>query len=263
MPRRLLQVMWVLLALPLATQAIEPIRVVIYDHHARGTGPAGLTKILNEEAGFSPRWATAEQIRTGALHDAEVVIFPGGSGSGQAARLEESGRDEVRRFVRQGGGYLGICAGAYLASSQYDWSLHLLNARVIDRKHWARGKGLVKLSLSKAGRELLATPLDEVEVIYAQGPLLAPAIEADLPPYTPLALYETGIAKKEAPEGIMPGTTAIAKGNFGEGRVLCFSPHPEKEAGPHGFIEAGVRWASGRVMTSKEQKPEPVSPVTP
>jgi hypothetical protein len=43
------------------------------------------------------------------------------------------------------------------------------------------------------------------------------------------------------------GTHAIVRAEYGRGRVICYSPHPEKAAGPHPFIEAGVRWAAGSV----------------
>lgn len=43
----------------------------------------------------------------------------------------------------------------------------------------------------------------------------------------------------------MPGTTAIAAGRYGEGRVLCFSPHPEKSEATPEVLARGVRWAAG------------------
>ncbi|MFM9148181.1 MAG: BPL-N domain-containing protein [Verrucomicrobiota bacterium] len=39
-------------------------------------------------------------------------MFTGGSGSAEAEGLGVAGREEVRKFVREGGGYVGICAGA-------------------------------------------------------------------------------------------------------------------------------------------------------
>lgn len=235
--------------------ADDLVSVVIYDHTGNTQSPTNLSRILTPEAGFALRRATAEQIRNGMLDGADVVIFPGGSGSKQSANLEALGRLKVQNFVRKGGGYVGICAGAYLASAEYPWSLHIINTRVLDRKHWARGKGVVTLSLSKAGREMFTESRAEVTVKYAQGPLLAPAIDGELSAYTPLALYESEIAEKGAPSGIMVGTTAIAAGEFGAGRVLCFSPHPEKGEGPHKFISAGVRWTSGQ-NTSKSKSSE-------
>lgn len=226
----------------------EPfLSVAIYDHSGKpeATGPTNLERLLTPDAGFQANRVSAEEIRGGVLATADVVIFPGGSGSAQSKRLEAVGREAVKQFVRDGGGYVGICAGSYLASAEYDWSLHLIRTRVLDRKHWARGKGVVTLSLSEEGRAILGADTASAEVMYAQGPLLAPAVEPGLSPYVALALYESEIAKKGAPEGVMVGTTAIAAGDFGSGRVLCFSPHPEKDHGPHGFIPAGVRWAAG------------------
>jgi putative intracellular protease/amidase len=224
--------------------ADEAIRLAIYDRTGESKGPTTLAKLLTQEKGFDVTRVSGEAIRDGALRDADVVIFPGGSGSSQAKHLEEVGSEEVRRFVRDGGGYVGICAGSYLASAEYPWSLRLINTRVIDRKHWARGTGAVTLSLSSEGRKVLNEPTDRVEVYYGQGPLLAPAIDPELPPYTPLAVYESEIAKNDAPSGVMAGTTAIAAAPFSKGRVLCISPHPEKTGGPNHMIEAAVRWVA-------------------
>lgn len=235
----------IVLGLALSALADGVINVAIYDRTGESKGADNLAGILTKEKGFEIARVTGEEIRNGAIRGMDVVIFPGGSGSKQSAHLEEAGREEVRRFVREGGGYVGICAGAYLASAEYPWSLHLINTRVIDRKHWARGTGVVSLSLSTRGREILHEANDTVEVYYGQGPLLAPAIDPELPAYTPLAVYESEIAEKDAPSGVMVGTTAIASAPFGKGRVLVISPHPEKSSGPNHFIDATVRWVAG------------------
>lgn len=39
----------------------------------------------------------------------------------------------------------------------------------------------------------------------------------------------------------MKGTTAIARGQFGKGRVICFSPHPEVTRGLEHFIQLAIR----------------------
>jgi glutamine amidotransferase-like uncharacterized protein len=223
------------------------IRVAIYDH-SEGTakGPNNLLRFLTSEAGFACRRVTPDDIREGALRDSDVLIMPGGSGSLQAKKLEAAGRDEIRRFVKEGGGYVGICAGSYLASSHYDWSLGLINARVWDRVHWARGQGNVTLGLTAPGRELLHAAGDQVEVYYGQGPLLVPDNNPDLPGYQVLARYETEVARKGAPEEAMTGTHAIIRSKFGAGRVICFSPHPEANGGPNLLMLSGVRWAGTR-----------------
>src|SRR5439155_12616093 len=126
---------------------------------------------------------TAADIRAGRLQDADVLVQPGGSGSKQAETLQPEGREAIRQFVKNGGGYVGICAGAYLASADYSWSLHILNAKVIDRAHWARGYGPVKMRLSAEAMKRFGIDKEIVAVEYHQGPLLAPGSEEGLAPF--------------------------------------------------------------------------------
>lgn len=236
---------------PAATESaepkLEPVRVALYDHVESDRRQRMLEGILTEERGFVCQRVRPEDIRSGVLDEVDVLIMPGGSGSAQARNLEDAGREAVRKFVRNGGSYVGICAGSYLASNDYTWSLGLINARVLDRKHWARGTGPVRLIVTPTGKETLAVETPVVEdVHYGQGPLLAPGASTDLPPYETVAIYATEIAKKGAPSGVMVGTTAIARTRFGKGRVICFSPHCEVKDGPNHLFLEGVRWASAR-----------------
>jgi hypothetical protein len=246
------------LAFSLSAFAGDVVRVAIYDHSdGSAGGPKNLLRILTEETGFRCVRVSPQEIRDGALKEADVLIVPGGSGSLQAKNLEESGREIVKDFVRNGGGYVGICAGSYLASSHYDWSLHLINAQVFDREHWARGTGDVVLKFTQPGKEAFGKTQEEIGVYYGQGPLLVPDNKTDLPAYEPLALYASEIAKKGAPTGVMIGTTALARATYGEGRVLCISCHPEKTGGPNELIPIGVGWAAGRELTEIELAPAP------
>ncbi|WP_417732841.1 BPL-N domain-containing protein [Rosistilla oblonga] len=223
------------------------IRVAIYDHSdGSANGPKNLKRILVRDAGFDAVRVTPEEIQKGILEKFDVLIMPGGSGSKQAEKLGEEGRAVVKSFVRSGGGYVGICAGSYLASSQYTWSLGIVNARVWDRSHWARGTGTVSLGLSPSGRKVLKSKASELDVYYGQGPLLIPHDNPELPGYEVLATYETEIAKKGAPVGAMVGTHAIVRTMFHDGRVLCFSPHPESSGGPNSIMVEGIRWAGSK-----------------
>jgi glutamine amidotransferase-like uncharacterized protein len=223
----------------------KTIRVAIYaDAGASKTGSPQLKASLPKEKGFELELVTAEQIRGGALDEFDVLIHPGGSGSKQGNTLGVEGREKVKKFVEGGGGFIGICAGAYLASAQYPWSLGLLDAQVVDTEHWARGTGEVKLKITREGKDALETDEELCPIYYGQGPLLAPAGKDDINDYELLASYETEIAKKGAPTGVMKGTTAIARAKYGKGRVQCFSPHPEKTPGLEPFVQAAVRWVA-------------------
>ncbi|MEM9365207.1 MAG: BPL-N domain-containing protein [Planctomycetota bacterium] len=183
---------------------------------------------------------SAQDICEGQLSEIDVLIHPGGTGGGQGRHLGEQGREEIRRFVRRGGGYLGICAGAYLASSHYEWSLHILDAAVLDTQHWDRGTGVVEIELTEKGKKLLDSNGSRLKIFYGQGPLLAPGERPDLDDYATIARFKTEIEKNGAPEGVMIDATAIASGRYGNGKVFCFSPHPELTTGLGHLVQSAI-----------------------
>jgi hypothetical protein len=230
------------------------IRVAIYEDDGGGeTGVVNVEKSLSDTSQFITSRVDAAKIRSGILRSFDVVVQAGGRGSKQAAALQSAGVDSIREFVGTGGGYLGICAGAYLSTVQYPWSLGILNADVVDRDHWNRGSGMVRIRLTEAGRKFFGTTdTNSFEVQYGQGPLLTQSDRPGLHPYNELAVYETEIAENGALEGAMPGTTAMASGEFGLGRVVAVSPHPEKSEKLRPMISAMVKWLAVRRDESGE-----------
>jgi glutamine amidotransferase-like uncharacterized protein len=221
------------------------IRVAIFaDEGVTKSGITRVEKALPELQGFEVKTISFEPIRSVSLKKFDVLIHPGGSASAQAKTLGDDGRAAVKKFVDEGGGFVGICAGAYLASSQYDWSLHLLDARVIDGAHWARGEGSVQLRLSSAGKSALHSEKETCSIHFENGPLLGPIKGGKDKAFESLATFDTEIATNGASPGVMKGTTAIARGSYGKGRVICFSPHPEKTPGREPLLQEAVRWAA-------------------
>jgi glutamine amidotransferase-like uncharacterized protein len=234
---------------PLAGDASKRTgKIAIGVYLDKGAGPSAndLLRALGKFDQVSVTKLTAEQIRSGGLAGLDILMQPGGSGGEQGRNLDEPGREKIRGFVREGGGFIGICARAYLATAQYPWSLNILDAKVIDTKHWKRGVGTVDIQLTPAGREILRTPNQKLPIHYANGPLLAPANRPEIDNYEEMANFKTEMAKNGAPEGVMTGTTAIARGRFGQGRVICFSPHPEMTAGLDVFVEDAIEHANRR-----------------
>jgi hypothetical protein len=77
------------------------------------------------DLGFSFDLLTVADVRKGNLDSYRFVVVPGGWASLKSAALAVTGRQELRRYVEQGGGYLGICGGAGLAL-QVDEGLGLI-----------------------------------------------------------------------------------------------------------------------------------------
>lgn len=227
--------------LPVETKTL---RIALYQGPGTGgDGPPDLMKQLNPtNAATSLVQVTPEQIRAGVLTNFDVVIFAGGSGSEEARAIGEDGRAQVENFVAAGGGYIGICAGAYLATSGYPWSLHIINARTLSPK-WKRGRAVVKMELTPGGEKILGGPA-KVDVLYHQGPIVGPANANDLPAYEPLAYFRTEIASNNTPAGIMINSPAVFAGQFKQGKVICISPHPEQTTGLEYLVPNAVNWVA-------------------
>ncbi len=222
-----------------------PLRIAIYD--AGGTGGSGvrlLEAIFAKTAGTLVRRLGPPEIQSGALGQFDLVVFPGGSGSRQAAAIEMQGREAVRKFVEAGGGYLGVCAGSYLAASNYSWSLGIVDAKTVDTKNgrWRRGEGNVKMEFTPRGRELLGNFQGEVDVRYANGPIFAPAGLERLSDFETLAHFRSEFSKNGATPGVMVDSPAILCGKMGKGRVICISPHPESSDALHEVLQRAATW---------------------
>lgn len=224
----------------------KPIRVALYDAEgSTGKGVPRVKELLGKEKDVELVVFKPEDIRAGKLAGFHVVMFTGGSGSKQAEAIGEDGRAKVREFVEAGGGYIGICAGAYLACSGFSWGVKVLDAKTASPK-WRRGEGNVKLELTERGREVFGAPTGQFDVRYVNGPILVPANVELLPDFEPLAFFRTELAKNDTPVGLMVNSPAIVGGNCGKGRVLVSSPHPEQTPGLEHFVPRAVRWVAVR-----------------
>lgn len=236
--------------------AHKALRVAVYE----GPGSPGgehhqpIKDALSKDPNLDVTVVSPEDIQGGKLTGFDVLVQPGGSGGAQGRALGPVGRDAIRAFVKAGGGYVGICGGSYLASDSYDWSLGIINTMVVDRAHWNRGHGPVKIALTSGGKSLLGAAFDTLPIIYWQGPLMAPKNDPNLPPYTELATFQTEIVKNGASPGVMLGTTAIASAPYGEGRVVVFSPHPEKTVGEASLIHHAIVWAAAARLSVASAK---------
>jgi len=76
---------------------------------------------IAEGAGFQVRYVGPKEIDPAIFHGASVWLQPGGRVYQQNIAMEPELKQNIFRFVQRGGGYLGFCAGALLASQSYGW----------------------------------------------------------------------------------------------------------------------------------------------
>lgn len=221
--------------------------------------------LLSADSGLRADRISTEVLLTSRLHEYDVIVFPGGSGSAQASLLGTSGGDSITQFVKRGKGVVAICAGGYLVVEGWGpatRAIELVNARLWDSNNgrWARGEQFVTVQLLRpdtppatSGSRVLASQTDSTSqtMWYENGPLFVAADMGEVPAYTPLVRYVTDLHKAGEPAGLMQGSDAVIAGELGNGRVVVFGPHPELSPGLHHWLRNAIRWAAGRVENSQ------------
>ncbi len=70
-----------------------------------------LIKSINANEIIANKWA----------YNSKLLIIPGGRDLAYAEKLNGAGNQNIKNYVKNGGSYLGICAGAYYASSYIEF----------------------------------------------------------------------------------------------------------------------------------------------
>lgn len=225
------------------TAQSSTLRVGVYD--ARGVGASALESAMSAfgaSADITARTITPADVRAGALDELDVVLFTGGRGSIQGQLLGEDGRERVRRFVRRGGGYLGICAGAYLAiqgPAEFN-KIGIVAAHNLTGDLWQRGIAPSRV-VPRDGSE-------PRELHYANGPLLEREAVEGLAPFVTLATFDADIywERYGTRSGEMPGTPAVVAAQYGRGRIVLFSPNPTLDPAHPELLVRAARWTRER-----------------
>lgn len=225
----------------------DPIQLAILEDE--GTDKhciVGYERAVREYLSVIYERVSASDIRGGILSNFDTLIIPGGSAGAQAKALEDDGLVAIRDFIREGGGYVGFCAGTYLALGYGRDKLDLLAADLVDGEHWARGKGVVPVQLNAEGRKILGDDLDRIHLYYENGPVIAADESSWHPPFTTLATYQGEIRDDKEAKEVMTDSPAIVSAYYGAGRILCFSPHPELTCDMGDMVMRAVKWAKRR-----------------
>lgn len=220
----------------------DKIRVALFTD--QGARPRTLLKdYLSRLDSIEFSLIDALDIDDGCLDKVDVLIMPGGSGRKEAASLGNDGQDTVRNFVRDGGAYIGVCAGFYLLTSARDEFLGLLPLELEDPKHWHRGKAMLDVQLTPKGQEIFGLAQSDIEVLYHNGPVVVPINPTDAQDIEILGVFKQELVGKGGKPGLMIGAPAMLLGHYGKGIVIGISPHPEASDELVSIYSNAINWA--------------------
>jgi hypothetical protein len=218
----------------------QPLRIAIYQ--GAGSPLGGINNVggrLLQIPGSTIERLSPERVKSDDLSGYDLIVFSGGTSMTQARTIGEEGKQNIRKYVANGGHYLGVCAGAYLAIAGEEWSIGMVNARLVPGRRW-RGSGFMDIEFSDDGRTRIADVDEPFKCRYRNGPTFGPLDRPDLPPYTVLAWFRSEVNNSRSVPGTMIDSPAIIEARYGEGRVLLVSPHPENTPGLDHLLSRAV-----------------------
>ncbi|NCT57829.1 MAG: biotin--protein ligase [Legionella sp.] len=111
----------------------------IYIYQDTGVSPHALLQAMHTFKTALPSSFTVKTIDAKGVikndwsRDAALFVMPGGADMPYTKKLNGAGNQHIKNYVRQGGSYLGLCAGAYYAASEIEFDkegpLEVLGAR--------------------------------------------------------------------------------------------------------------------------------------
>lgn len=235
-----------LLPIPFVPVNGEVARIKVALFVDEGSHPTEFIKNFQASTDQSMTYAEVDgdDIRNGALDGFDAILVPGGSAAKEAHSMGPVARDAVRQFVEQGGIYMGVCAGAYLASSQSARDLGFLPLTTADSDHWYRVDDAtpVDVELTPLGMDIFGIKKSTVQILYQNGPIFAPPADSAHVTYTPLGFFRSEVVAKGGERGVMRGAPAMVLSRCGRGMVMAISPHPEKTPGFRQVELHALRW---------------------
>ncbi|MBO4649302.1 MAG: hypothetical protein J5806_14225 [Lentisphaeria bacterium] len=243
-------------AAPPAQAEVQPAKKVIrtglyVDRGSAGGGVVRLARIIEFSPELELHLLVGQDLRDGKLKDLDLLVIPGGDSDQQYESMQESGAEAVRKFVAEGGSYYGVCAGFHCT---------LYKPRrigLLPFTHLKGGYGLrapLVIDISEKGRKLLDLPAKRYTVTYSQGPVAIPCEQPGTGWGEQLAVYVNSVSSLNRPKFNFSGTPSIIHGQYGKGKVIATSFHPE-------YLKSTHVIAFGCIGAVTGVKPKPVYPV--
>ncbi len=193
---------------------------------------------LFDWAGCTYENVSGQNIIDGCLENFDILYWPGGDYVSYLGEMDLEGKAAVQEFISSGGGYLGICAGAYYACDYMVWmdddsfpppdykvEGDELNLDLLEGVAWGPifelaerpepGYAMVQVNINH-NHPITSNLPDTMQIIYIGGPyfVLHADAEQDI---SILGTYD------------LTEQNAIAATTYGQGRVFLISPHAEVE----------------------------------
>lgn len=211
-----------------------PARIAVYSGEGAFFRSITASTKMFESMGTEVEKIYPEEIVEGKLNDFAILYMTGGWAVPYNRDLRGQGLERIRSFLEAGGGYIGICAGAFFAADyifwegkRYEYLLDIFpgyaKGSIKEIAPWPQHK-MCRINISGRTHPITAGEPPSLTSMYYGGPwfYISPGARIDV-----LATYDVN------------GKPAMVAYPFGEGRVFLSGVHTEFEEGSD---RDGVLW---------------------
>ena len=200
-------------------------QIALYSENGADEGCITATTKMFEWMGYEVYLVKADSINNNSLSRFSIICFPGGDMYLYSQNISSEGFEKVRNFISDGGGYIGICGGAYFTGEQVFWQgnqLPMNTLRIfpgttqgpIDEIAPFPNCKMCKTNIVNNSHPITQTEPDTTWICYCYGPMFLPNDRAEI---EILGRYD------------IADQPSIAAFEYGEGRVFIIGSHPEFE----------------------------------
>jgi glutamine amidotransferase-like uncharacterized protein len=223
------------------------------------TGCSEAAAFAAKQAGFDYQFIGPQEIPSRALFEkARVWIQPGGRAKTQQEAMSSGLKSAIVNFVGSGGGYVGFCAGGFLAYEKFGWDTP-------QGSFEAKGLGLIpgkslyynffdnEITEEKPAKIIKTLWNNKQRWVYWElGPYF-PRPSKETPEFEIISTYEAHSKKEEA------SLIMTLKTKYLTGKIFITAVHPEAPADWREYYKVGdqdqldtdlaasmIQWASQR-----------------
>ena len=209
-------------ATPTTEVAGERLRVGFFvGAGSNGPNVINLGRLLAHSPQVELTLLDGKDVRAGQLEGKNLLVIPGGSSATQYKEMQEAGAEAIRNFVSNGGSYFGVCAGFHCALNRDE------RIRLLPYTWYFGGNGMratLNVELNEKAAERLQVPAGKYQVRYSRGPVSRRCEQPGTGWAEELAVYKDTMAW---PKITFDGAPAMLYGEYGKGKVIATSFHPE------------------------------------
>ena len=237
-----------------AREGLTPAKVCVFAGNGpRSNGACEYMRLVASSPEMELTLVDAQMIRDGALDGQDLLVVPGGSTIAEKKDLGPLGAEKIKAFIRNGGGYLGSCAGCCLLMDETANPERGIGVIPYRRTGARRQRYMMPVRVNEKGARALGIEAKTYVSRYNGGPVLVRTTNV-----VAGANFEIwGTYGEDFGEpGTLPemyGRGAMVGGTFGKGRVFGFAVHPENYRSSRELLRGAFRYVLGRDVTFPER----------